>query len=292
MRKRNMKYIPKYVFCLTVAAFVLVWSSALAQDIASAVAKKYLYKEPVVEVDITMTMEAAVSAQERFLEITAKELGEQTGYKAGLTNPRVQKALGVSQPVRGTLYREMFLKSGSTVAADFGTRSFSEGDLIVRVGDEAINGAKTPEEALKYLDAVIPCIELPDLVYDKSVKLTGPAIVLINVGARFFIIGEPIKLQPASQWRSRFKEFTLQIFDEKGVLLSEGKGDSLLGDPLGVVLWIRDSLAAEGKKLKKGDMLSLGAVTKMIPAKPGSVIRARYTGLDPKGPVEIWVQYK
>jgi 2-keto-4-pentenoate hydratase len=91
---------------------------------------------------------------------------------------------------------------------------------------------------------------------------------------------------------NRLINFKLQIIDDKGTVLSEGQGTSLLGDPLNVVLWIRDSLKAEGKKLNKGDLLSLGSITKGIPTAPNTTLRARYTDLDPKGPVEISVKFK
>jgi 2-keto-4-pentenoate hydratase len=220
-----------------------------------------------------------------------KEFGEPVGYKAGLTNPNVQKVFGVNQPVRGTLLKKMLLESGAVIPAKFGSVSMSEGDLIVRVKDDGINQAKTPEETLKYLDAVIPFIELPDLVCDKSVKFNGAILVAINVGARYGVMGKPIPLEATPQWVERLKSFTLQIMDEKGTLVDEGKGTALLGDPLNAVLWIKNSLAADGKKLKKGDLLSLGSLTKMLPPRPGMTIRAKYIELDPNGPVEITVSF-
>jgi len=90
----------------------------------------------------------------------------------------------------------------------------------------------------------------------------------------------------------RLKNFKLQILDEKGSVLTEGQGNSLLGDPLSVVIWIRDSLKAEGKKLNKGDLLSLGSITKLTPTAPNTTVLARYADLDPKGPVEISVKFK
>jgi 2-keto-4-pentenoate hydratase len=291
MKRRGLKWVSaRAVVFAAIATFFC--GGVLAGDIASLAARAFLDKEPVVETDPAMSMEQALAARERFLEITAKGLGGVAGYKAGLTNPAAQKAFGVSHPVRGTLFDAMFLKSGVTVPADFGTRSFSEGDLAVRVGDERMNSAKTPDEALRYIDAVIPCIELADLVYDGRVKLTAAAITLINVGARFFVLGEALTVEPSPEWRARLKGFTVKVHDEKDVLLAEGKGENLLGDPLNVVLWIKDSLVAEGKRLKKGDVLSLGSVTKIIPSKAGSTIRATYTGLDPKGPVDVRVRFK
>jgi len=262
-----------------------------ADDFATQLAENYLKKIPVTVVDPNMTMEQAVKTQEQFVALLVKELGEPIGYKAGLTNPVVQKVFGVNQPVRGTLLKKMIVESGAVVPAKFGTISMIEGDLIVRVKDDKINQAKTAEEILQYLDAVIPFIELPDIVIDKSVKPTGPLLVAINVGARYGVMGKPIPLEATPQWRERLKNFTLQVFDEKGALVGEGKANALLGNPLNAVLWIKDSLVAEGKKLKTGDLLSLGSLTKMMPAKPGTAVRAKYIDLDPKGPVEISVSF-
>lgn len=268
------------------------FSSLQAQDFAARLAEQFLKKMPVTEVDPSMTFEQGMKLQERFVTLIAKEFGEPVGYKAGLTNPVAQKAFGVNHPIRGTLLQKMMLKSGSSIEAKFGIRPINEGDLLVRVGDEAINQAKTPEDALKCLDAVIPFIELPDLVYDPSVKMSAPAIAAINVGARYGVMGESIPLSATPEWLDRLRNFTLQLYDEKGILLTEGKGAALLGDPFAVVLWIKDSLSKEGKKLKKGDVLSLGTIGKMMPVKPGTTVKAKYIDLDPKKQIEISVSFK
>ncbi len=264
-----------------------------AAGIGAQLAEQFLKKTPVTALaDPSMTMEQAFKAQEEFIGVIAKEFGEPVGYKAGLTNPGVQKVFGVSEPVRGTLLSKMILPSGASLPAKFGAVSLFEGDLIVRVGDEAINQAKSAEETLKSLDAVIPFTEVPDMVYDPKLKLTAPAIAAINVGARYGVMGTPIPLSATPEWMARLKNFSVQVVDEKGAVLGEGKGTALLGDPLTVVFWIKNSLAAQGKKLKKGDLLSLGSLTRMMPPKPGMTVRSIYTGLDPKGPVEISVNFK
>ncbi len=267
------------------------WATVCA-GMGAEQAEQFLKKIPITVVDPSMTMEEAAKAQEEFIGVISKKFGKPVGYKAGLTNPNVQKAFGISQPVRGTMLEKMMLKSGAVLPVAFGSIPFCEGDLIVRVGDEAINGVKTPEETLRWLDAVIPFIELPDMVFAKGVKLTAPAVIAINVGARYGIVGEPIPLAPTPEWAARLKTFSARVVDEKGTLIEEGKGEALSGDPLSVVMWIKDSLAAQGKKLAKGDLLSLGSLTKPIFPRPGLTVRSIYTGLDPKGPVEISVSFE
>ena len=67
---------------------------------------------------------------------------------------------------------------------------------------------------------------------------------------------------------------------------------ALLGDPLAVVVWIQDSLTAENRQLKTGDLPSLGTVTNLTPAKAGTSLKARYIDLDPTDPVEISVRFE
>jgi len=269
-----------------------VFGGVSAAGTGAELAEQFLKKTPVTAVDQKMSLRDAEKAQEEFIGVISREFGQPVGYKAGLTNPNVQKAFGLTEPVRGTLLRKMLLPSGAVIPADFGAVPVSEGDLIVRVGNGAVNQAKTPEDALKSLDAVIPFIELPDMVFDKNVKPTGAAIIAINVGARYGVMGDPIPLSAAPEWQDRLKNFTLQISDDKGAFLAEGKGNALLGDPLAVVIWLKNSLIAQGKKLNKGDLLSLGTITRPMPARAGTGIKAKYIGLDPKGPVEISVSFK
>lgn len=255
-------------------------------------AKYYLQTVPAPSLDPSLTLDQAMKIQSEFNMTIMPVFGKVVGYKAGLTNPAVQKVFGVTAPVRGTLMEKMILKSGSTLEAAFGARPLYEGDLILRVGSEAINEAKTPVEALQYIDAAVPFIELPDLVFAKDVKINGPMLAAVNVAARYGIVGEPIPVQASPEWMERLKNFMCQIYDEKGQMLIEGPGSNLMDHPMNVVLWIRDSLKADGIALRKGDLLSLGTITKLTPTAPNTVIKARYVGLDPKGPVEISVIFK
>jgi len=276
---------------------VLLLSTALCHHAFAAgegetLAGYYLKKQPAPALSSTLTLPQAMKIQAEFNRAIAPAFGKVVGYKAGLTNAAVQKTFGVTAPVRGTLMEKMLLPSGTTLDANFGARPLYEGDLLVRVGSDAINSAKTPMEALAAIDAVIPFIELADLVYAKDVKINGPMLAAVNMAARYGIVGDPIPVQATPEWMERLKTFRCQIYDEKGVMVIEAPGSSLLDHPIHAVLWIRDSLKADGIALKKGDLLSLGTITKLTPTAPNTVITARYMGLNPKGPVDISVIFK
>lgn len=265
---------------------------ALAAGEGARLADLYLKKQPAPAPEPVPTLEQAMKIQAEYIAAITPAFGRVVGYKAGLTNPSVQKVFGVNAPVRGTLLEKMILKSGTEIEANFGARPLYEGDLILRVGSDAVNSAKTPMEALAGIDAAIPFIELPDLVYAKDVRINGALLAAVNVAARYGIVGKPIPVRTTPEWMERLKTFKCQIYDGKGTMLIEAPGSSLLDHPMNVVLWIRDSLKADGIALKKGDLLSLGTITKLTPTAPNTVVKARYVGLDPKGPVEISVIFK
>lgn len=222
-------------------------------------------------------------------QLTAK-MGEQVGYKAALTSPVAQRRFGVNEPLLGVLTENMLKPSPHQTALTFGSRSMIEGDLLVRVADEAINEAKTEEEALAALDAAFPFLELADMVYAPDIPLSGPAITAVNAGARAGVTGPEIPLNSLI-WRDGLAAMNLVMLDSGGQVLAKGKTAALLGHPLKAVLWIRDAVNAQGVRLKKGDLLSLGSATPPVIIKePGTVI-LRYSGGPLKDVLEVKVRF-
>ena len=282
----------KIVKKLIIGIILICCADSVGADTASELLEHYRNKTPVSDFPADLNLNQAAAVQSELVTRLSDTLGPVVGYKAGLTNPAVQQQFGVDHPLRGVLLEKMLLADGAELPAAFGAVPMSEGDLVVRVGDTAINQASTPVEALAGLDAVMPFIELPDLMLAKGVRLDAVAITAINVGARYGVIGEAIALSATEEWYERLKNFRLEILDGEGNILVEGTGTNLLGDPLAVVLWLKDSLAADGISLQVGDLLSLGTVTRLLPAKPGTRVVARYSGLDPAGPVSISVAFR
>ncbi len=269
------------------------------RTVAPALAHFYQARKPAPALTAGMTLAQAYEVQDALVATLARGLerqrvgaGKVAGYKAALTNPAVQERFGVKAPLRGVLLAGMLLPGGSTVDARFGTVPLSEGDLLLRVRSVSINAARTRAELLDALDAVIPFIELPDLIYDKGVQIDGPALAAVDAGARLGVVGDPIPLASGQDWEKRLGDFKLEILDDQGQVQVSGFGSALLGHPLDAALWLRDAILASGRKLQVGDVLSLGTVTKLVPVVAGSVVRARYSGLDPRGPVEVSVKFE
>lgn len=209
----------------------------------------------------------------------ARRLGPVAGYKAALTTRALQARFGTDRPVLGVLLAGM-LRAGPRAMVPLHTtaRTLFEPDLMVRVGDAAaLEAARTPLEAALALDALVPFVELPEVLYAHGLRPTAAAIAAINAGAALGLTGPAVPLAGGAPERiARIRGVRVRLHGgTPRRLLAEGSARAL-GDPLGVVLWLRDALAAEGLRPRRGDLLSLGSLLPPRPARPGRVLEARY----------------
>ncbi|MBI4572450.1 MAG: hypothetical protein HY713_04080 [candidate division NC10 bacterium] len=72
------------------------WAEMPSEANIKAVADAWLAKKPAPGFGATMTMAEAANVQVRYTALIAKDLGGMVGYKAGLTNPAVQKGMRVT----------------------------------------------------------------------------------------------------------------------------------------------------------------------------------------------------
>lgn len=237
------------------------------------------------------TLEEGYCAQGKYLRLLEKELGARAGYKAGLTNTALQERFGAAEPVGGVLFESMLLPSGSEVAAASGVRMAYEADLIVTVADERINGARTPEEAVRYLGEVVPFVELLDLVLADGEPLNLATIAGYNVMSRYGVVGEAIPVEPTPAFVEALGNMEALTVDETGQEIERAESSAILGHPLNVVLWLVEHVNARGQSLRAGDVLSLGTMGTFRPVEAGRTVTVRYTGL-PSGDSEAVVTFR
>lgn len=270
-------------FALTALLAPAAHAACLTDLEAAALVANYMAKTPAANPE-GLSKEDGECSRAKVNRFLAQQIGAtQVGYKAGLTNPAVQKRFNTDAPVWGQLYAPMLLKDGATVEAKFGARPLFEADMLVRISSANIHQARTPEDVLKNIDQVIPFIELPDLVVKAPPKLNGAAIAAINVGARLGVVGEPMAVQRTAAFSDALRDMVVVVKGD-GAELDKGKGSNVLEHPLNAVVWLAQDLAKQGVKLKKGDLVSLGSFSKLLPPKAGLNVEVQYQGL-PGNPV-------
>lgn len=263
-------------------ALVATAGSALAACPSDAdvqtFAADWLAKKPARGMPVE-TMADAVCARDKFVAVIAKTGGTPVGFKAALTAKPVQERFKATAPVAGVLLSSMILPDGAKVPAAFGAKPVFEADMLLVVKDDGINGAKTPEEAIRHISAMRPFIEMPDLVLAPGEKLEGPQLLAINAGARLGVAGAEIPLPPTAETVKMLADVRIVMTDGTGATLAEGTGAATLGNPLNSVIWLAGDLAASGKRLKAGDLVSVGSFSPLLPPKAGQAITVRYEGV-------------
>jgi 2-keto-4-pentenoate hydratase len=264
-----------------VLAVVLAASPALAtcpdQAEVDRFAAEWNARNPAKGMPVE-TMADATCARDKFVAAISKG-AKVVGYKAGLTAKPVQERFKATAPVSGILLDSMVLKDGAKVPAAFGARPVFEADMLLVVRDESINNAKTPEEALRAISAMRPFIEMPDLALAQGEKLEAPQLLAINVAARLGVAGAEIPLQANAETLKALADVRIVMTDETGKVLAENTGAATLGNPLNAVTWLVSDLAASGRTLKAGDLISVGSFSPLLPPRPGSTVTVRYEGL-------------
>jgi 2-keto-4-pentenoate hydratase len=250
---------------------------------SAALAAQWINKAPLRGVSSAMTLADAECARERFVaQLRAhKDYGGRVvGYKAALTNAAIQKRFGASAPVRGVLLSRMLtMETALPVYGDYGARPVFEADLLVEVGDDAINDARTPLEALKALSRVQPFIELADLVVAEGEPLNAAVITAINAGARGGYFGPGIAVEPTQAFADALRDMRVVMTDGDGNELANAPGAAIMDHPLNAVLWLIEDVRKGGGRLQVGDKLSLGAFSAPMAPKPAMRVTVRYIGL-------------
>lgn len=275
--------------CVALAAG-LTQAACLSDEQVAEMVQRMAQAKPAANIE-GLSEEEGACTRNKLTRLLAAQHGKLVGYKAGLTNPAVQKRFNTDKPVWGKLYEGMLLPHGATVPAQFAARPVFESDLLVRVSSERINQARTVEEVLASIDQVIPFIELPDLVVEAPSKLNGAGVAAINVGARLGVMGEPVAVPANAAERQAMldalRDMTVVVSDGGAAPLNATKGSAILDHPLNAVTWLAQALAKEGLAMKPGEWISLGSFSPLMPPKPGQQIRVTYEGLPGAKPVTV-----
>lgn len=275
---------------LAVACVTAAQAECLSDAQAAELVASYAARTPAANPENLSDADGACT-RAKVNQLLAQRMGKVIGYKAGLTNPAVQKRFNTDKPVWGKLYEGMVLQSGATVDAAFGARPLYEADMLVRVKSTSINHARTPMDVLDAIDQVIPFIELPDLMVQAPPKLNGAGVTAINVGARLGVAGTPIAVPAYRAERfamlQALADMNVSLTDASGSRLGGGKGSDILDHPLNAVVWLATALSQEGLFMQPGDLISLGSFSPLLPPKPGLSVTATYDGLPGAAPVRV-----
>jgi 2-keto-4-pentenoate hydratase len=206
--------------------------------------------------DRSLSLDEAYTVQERIVALRVAN-GEQIGgYKLGCLGPKIRAAFGMDGPIRGTLFRNEFHRSGAILSCARYANLAIEGEMAVRIGADG-----TPE-------SIFPILELHHFVLRGEPRQLQELIV--NNGLTAGVVLPSVEAQPIAA------DATVDI-EINGRLLDRA---ALWGFPGGLVEtleWLSKHLASRGLQLEPGQIVLAGTLGNIYPVAPGDTVSVYVT---------------
>ena len=199
------------------------------------------------------------------------------GRKIGLTNPAVQRQIGVDRPDFGVLFDDMRYDDGAEIPIGRLLQPRAEAEvafLLARDIEDASDAVVRGAVALAF-----PALEIVDSrIADWKIAITDT--VADNASSGVFVIGATGT--PLDSFEPRDVTMTMRraAADGDGLTgVSTGTGRDCLGDPLHALAWLAATAIEFGAPLRAGDIVLSGALGPMVAVSPGDVFEAEIAPL-------------
>lgn len=203
------------------------------------------------------------------------------GWKIGATAPATMARFGLDRPMYGPFFASTVHASPARTAAPTRHAMAIESEFAYRFGRDLPARAEpyTREEIVAAIDALIPAFEIVGTRYVQVPYEDAGSVVADCMLNAAMVLGTPI-----TDWRGLDIPRHPVRLTIDGIVKGEGTGSDALGDPRNVLEWVVENLRAGGIGLKKGQILSTGTCTGIVPFAHGEMAVADFGTL---GRVEV-----
>lgn len=199
-------------------------------------------------------------------DLVARLVGEGdrvVGYKLGLTSAPMQELLGVDQPDFSPIFASGVFSDGAQVSvADF-IAPRVEAEIAVVLAEDLRGPGCTAIQVAGAVSGLVAAIEIVDSrIADWKITIADTVADLASGGA----IALGSRMVPLADIDPRVIGM---VFSCDGQVVATGAGAAALGDPLGAVAWLVNTLHGLGGFLPAGSIVMTGALHAMKPIAAG-----------------------
>ena len=209
-----------------------------------------------------LTLGDAYAIQARVATLRAAEGESVAGYKVGCTGPGTREQFGMDGPICGFLYEPELHPSGAKLSYASYANLAVEGEMAVRLGDDA------------EIAHVFPVIELHNYVFRS--KTPNLQELIANNGLHSGVV---LPATDGARWHGDdLLDGVLRVTINEEVV-EEGHASGVPGGPAGSVEWLRRHLPEYGLTLRPRQLILTGTPLSLIPVRPGDSLRVMAEGL-------------
>ena len=222
----------------------------------------------------------AYAIQDKLLpKLLAQYGGNKIGYKIGCTSKGAQQLLNTDMPVYGQMISAWTYDSPATLKATDFTMMVIEPEFAFTLAADVPEGEYDEVGIRPFIGSIIPSIEIVHHRLSDWSYFDAPTLIADNA-----IHGAWIPGVAHSDWQALdLPRHEVKLYADE-VLVSEGRGDVVLGNPLAAMAWIANTLQRYGHALQAGEVVTTGVCMPVYRAKVGEKIRANFGIL---GDVEV-----
>ena len=251
-------------------------SVATRDEVAADLAQAERSREPIAPLTSAFPDIDVVDAYEIQLINIRQRVAEGArvlGHKVGLSSLAMQQMMGVDEPDYGHLLDEMQVFEGTPVKAGRYLYPRVEVEVGFILAADLPGADCTEDDVLAATEALAPSIELIDTrITDWKIALCDT--IADNASSAGFVLGEA-RVSP--------RELDVKSIDavltRNGEVVTEGRSDAVLGNPVTAVAWLARKVESFGVRLRKGDIVLPGSCTRAIDARAGDNFVAEFAGL-------------
>lgn len=223
--------------------------------------------------------------------VTSKRVqsGERpVGWKIGFTNRTIWDHYGVHAPIWGPTYDT----TARAVSPDTPIDAPLAGLMEPRIEPEIVfRIAATPEpgmdEAALFgcIDGVAHGYEIVQSLFPEWRFQAADTVAAFGLHGRLYYgpFVSPRETEGTDNWMARLAAFEI-VLSRDGTIMDRGSGSSVLGSPLSALAhFVRGLDHVSGARLKPGDIITTGTVTKAFPVKAGETWQTEIVGLPLRG---------
>jgi 2-oxo-hept-3-ene-1,7-dioate hydratase len=226
-----------------------------------------------------MTVDDGYAIQRAWVQLELAAGHQIRGRKIGLTSRAMQQASQITEPDYAPLMSDMFITSGSDVAASRFIAPRVEVEFAFILGKPLKGPGVTIFDVLTATDWVSPALEIIDArieQFDRDTQAPRKVTDTISdfaANAGIVLGGRPVRPDAVDlRWAGA-------MLFKNGVIEETGLGAAVLGHPAEGVAWLANKLAPHGEQLDAGQVVLAGSFTRPTGAVAGDVFHADYGAL-------------